>query len=366
MRVLLVEPYYGGSHRAWADGYRKSSEFDVTILDLPARWWKWRMRGGAVTLAEQAAELASTGYRPDVVLVSSMIDLGLLATLLDRVWGRVPFVMYMHESQLTYPDSPLMAPDASYGFTNWTSTLVADAVVFNSEYHRRVFFEEVRRLLRGFPDHRHEHLVDGVAAKSTVLPVGIDLEWVGPPVRDGGDPIIVWNHRWEHDKDPVRFFAGVRRLYESGLRFRLALCGESFRRQPTEFLEAARDFGDIIVHYGEATRKDYRRILARSDIVVSTARQEFFGMAVLEAIAAGAFPVLPDRLSYPAVIPDRFHDAVLYPDGGFVDALARAIENPDRLSLVPGLSEAARIYDWTRVAPRYDALVAEIAAGPGA
>jgi glycosyltransferase involved in cell wall biosynthesis len=356
LNVLLIEPYHGGSHQAWAEGYRSHSSHQVQLLTLPARWWKWRMRGGAVTLAEQAAGLAD-GYRPDVVMVSSMIDLALLRTLLDGIWGRIPTVLYLHESQFTYPDSPQMEPDASYGYTNWTSALVADAVVFNSHYHRRVFFEAAWRMLRGMPDHRHEHLLDPVRARSTVLPVGVDLSWVGERVVDQGPPIVLWNHRWEHDKDPEAFFAAVRQLAAEGIDFRLALCGESFRQMPTEFLNARAEFGDRIVHYGFAELDDYRALLLRSHVVVSTALQEFFGIAVLEAIAAGATPVLPNRLSYPELIPAEFHDRVLY-DGDVTPALRTALAAPPLL-----LGDHLRRFAWPVVAPQYDEALEHLAAG---
>lgn len=51
MRVLALEPYYGGSHRAFVDGWASRSRHDWTVLTLPAHHWKWRMRGAAVTMA---------------------------------------------------------------------------------------------------------------------------------------------------------------------------------------------------------------------------------------------------------------------------------------------------------------------------
>jgi glycosyltransferase involved in cell wall biosynthesis len=309
------------------------------------------MRGGAVTLAERAAELAATGYRPDVLLVSSMIDLGLLRSLLAPSWGRVPAVLYLHETQLAYPDSPQLEPDASYAFTNWTSVLAADAVVFNSEFHRRSFFTEVRRLLRGFPDYTHEHLVIDAEAKASVLPVGVELGWVGERRDDGGPPVIVWNHRWEHDKAPEVFLAAVDRLAAEGHEFRLALCGEVFRQSPTDLEAAARHHAGRLVWLGNAPVDRYRAILSAAHIVVSTALQEFFGVAVVEAVAAGAWPVLPNRLSYPEVIPADYHAEALYAEGGLDIALENAL---GRMGPESGLAGSMRRFGWDRVAPAYD------------
>jgi len=47
MKILLVEPFFVGSHASWAKGYQQFSQHDVEILSLPGRHWKWRMYGGA-------------------------------------------------------------------------------------------------------------------------------------------------------------------------------------------------------------------------------------------------------------------------------------------------------------------------------
>ena len=49
--VVVVEPWYGGSHRAWADGMVRHSDHAVRLVTHPDRFWRWRLRGGAVTLA---------------------------------------------------------------------------------------------------------------------------------------------------------------------------------------------------------------------------------------------------------------------------------------------------------------------------
>ena len=51
-------------------------------------------------------------------------------------------------------------------------------------------------------------------------------------------------------------------------------------------------------------------MLKSMDVVISTAEHEFFGIAVCEAIWAGAVPVLPRRLSYPELVTtDSLYDS---------------------------------------------------------
>lgn len=63
MNIWLVEPYYTGSHQAWADGYRAHSRNQVHLLTLSGHFWKWRMEGGAITLARLSKAIRQTGRR---------------------------------------------------------------------------------------------------------------------------------------------------------------------------------------------------------------------------------------------------------------------------------------------------------------
>ncbi|TFG42538.1 MAG: hypothetical protein E4H43_03000 [Bacteroidia bacterium] len=44
----------------------------------------------------------------------------------------------------------------------------------------------------------------------------------------------------------------------------------------------------------------------------SAAIQENFGISVIEAMLMGCVPLLPDRLSYPEILPEEFHEHFLY------------------------------------------------------
>jgi glycosyltransferase involved in cell wall biosynthesis len=319
LNVWLLSPYHTGSHQAWAEGYQRYSQHQITLLTLAGRFWKWRMQGGAIELAHQAkSRLAQTpSEMPDVVLATDMVHLPVWVGLLrDVLPGTIPLVCYMHENQLTYPWRPGEKPDLTYAMINWLSQLAADLVLFNSQYHLESWFTELPRLVKHYPDYNHLELVTTVRTHSAVAPVGIPLD--AEPNRAPAQsevPLILWNQRWEYDKRPDRFFALLYRLQAAEIPFRLAVAGENFRNVPAEFEEARNRLHKHIVHWGYLpTRAEYVRLLQQADLVISTADHEFFGISILEAVAAGAFPLLPVRLSYPELIPTALHSVCLYAD----------------------------------------------------
>jgi glycosyltransferase involved in cell wall biosynthesis len=364
MNIWLVEPYYVGSHRAWSDGYQAHSQHDVRLLTLPGRFWKWRMLGGAVTLAHKAQTLDEC---PDLILASDMLNLPVFLVLAGHRLAGVPVAFYFHENQLTYPLQPGEKRDLHYGFINFVSALRADAVFFNSSYHLDSFFDELPRLLKHFPDYNELWAVDVLRAKSQVLPLGLDLarfEAYRPVQSATGRPLLLWNHRWEYDKDPGTFFRAVYALVEEGLDFGLILLGESLRNWPEEFLTARQRLPDHIVHFGFAEDvADYARLLWQADVVVSTALHEFFGAAVVEACACNCFPILPRRLSYPELIPPEHHEACLYDDFDGLLARLRHLIAHIEIARSFSLGEYLAHFDWRRMAARYDWLFERVGGG---
>ena len=383
MKVLILEPYFTGSHKNWAEGYRKFSKHEVDILSLPGNFWKWRMHGGAVTLAQK---YLAGDFAPDLLLATDMLDLTtFLALTKDRTAG-IPTAVYFHENQLSYPWSPedrdvLQKRDKHYGFINYVTALAADAVFFNSGYHRQSFLDELRRFLKHFPDYQDLGNIDKIASKSDVLPLGIDLsrfDEFRPQARkaeeetrksetggrfsnsDAQIPLILWNHRWEFDKNPNDFFQALFILAERGIDFQVAILGECFSRQPKEFILAREVLGDRIVHFGYAESfADYAAWLWRTDILPVTSKQDFFGASVVEAIYCGCLPLLPNRLAYPELLPVQQFAGCFYQEfDGLVELLAAAIQESG--TAPAGFSEDARKYDWSAMATQYDETLATI------
>jgi glycosyltransferase involved in cell wall biosynthesis len=194
--------------------------------------------------------------------------------------------------------------------------------------------------------------------------VGCDLHWLrrhaGRGARDG-PPVILWNHRWEFDKDPELFFSVMDDLAAAGLDYRLILAGACSQVKPKPFLAARRRHHDRILSYGYVpSRRDYARLLGKADIVVSTALQENFGVSVVEAVACGAWPLLPRRLAYPEVLPTAWHDACLYDSRA---DLVRRLETLLRTGLPPALEQEKLAqdmlrYDWSALIGSFDDLLA--------
>lgn len=365
--IVLLEPYLTGSHAAWTREYAAHSRHRVRILGLEGRHWKWRMHGGAVTLARQ---FLAEGLRPDLLLATDMLDLTTFLALTRNVTARTPVALYFHENQLTYPWSPgdadpALRRDAHYGFINYAGALAADAVLFNSDYHRRTFLEALPGFLAAFPDHREPESVAAISEKSRVLPLGLDLRALdGPAAPRVGPPLLLWNHRWEYDKNPEEFFRALFRLEELGVEFELAVLGESFRKSPPIFAEARRRLARRLVHWGFVESfADYAAWLRRADLLPVTSIHDFFGAAVVQAIHCDTWPLLPKRLAYPEHLPPARHGEFFYDD--FEDLVARlaglcrGIEGVRRMPTRPLVAR----YDWTALAPDYDALFTCLARG---
>jgi glycosyltransferase involved in cell wall biosynthesis len=368
-RVLLVEPYHGGSHRAWADGLVRHSSHEIHLVTHDAAYWRWRLRASALTLAEQVVDVVREHGPPDVLLVSDMVHLPALLGFLRRDVGDPAVALYVHENQLTHPVGPRDRPDEGLALANWLSMAVADRVLVNSEAQLAELHAAVPVLLGRALDHGHQHRLDEVWARTEVLPVGVELAGIAPDGHAPPDaPLVVWNHRWDREKRPDRLFSALHRLADEGVAFRLALAGENLRIDPQEFDRIRARLGERVVHVGALDDAGYRRLLASADVTASTAEHETFGIAAVEAMAAGCVPLLPNRLSYPEIVAPQWHEAVLYEDGELRDRLRRVLTDlPAARAAVDGLAASVRRWDWSVIAPRYDAVLSDLgrrSAGP--
>ncbi|KAM7408006.1 hypothetical protein PAMA_003643 [Pampus argenteus] len=351
--VLLVEAFYGGSHKQLID-LLKAHVCGCSAFTLPAKKWHWRARTAALHFSQTIPSCPS--YR--VLFSSSVLNLCELVALRPDL-ARLKKVLYFHENQLVYPVRKDQDRDFQYGYNQVLSCLVADVVVFNSAFNMDSFLSSISSFMKKIPDHRPRDLDQLIRPKCVVLYYPIQFpnvtrllprhkclrrpaepSHVDDLIRQQGDqqhrpnepqslrpeegdlhessyepdndrqmkPLhIVWPHRWEHDKNPELLFSSLIKLKQKGFKFHLSVLGETFTDVPEVFLEARRLLDSHILHWGFLSDKDnYLAVLCQADVVVSTAKHEFFGVAMLEAVHCGCYPLCPKALVYPEIFPAEY------------------------------------------------------------
>ncbi|XP_066855775.1 tRNA-queuosine alpha-mannosyltransferase isoform X2 [Anser cygnoides] len=409
MTVLLIEAFYGGSHKQLMDLLQEELKEECVLCTLPAKKWHWKARTAALYFMQTVP--TNPNYR--ILFASSVLNLAELAALRPDL-GKLKKVLYFHENQLAYPVQNWKERDFQYGYNQILSCLVADVVVFNSAFNMESFLTSIGKFMKLIPDHRPKDLEKIIRPKCQVLyfPVrfpdvsrfmpehklahlenligvksnGDAYQFAGLPgqqksralgglmknsnvCRESGlceaqpglcttqheglhSPLtaperlnkseasestnpcqeedkqhltfnlcniwsgmdyqqrplhVAWPHRWEHDKDPETFFKVLLKLKEKELPFRVSVLGECFTDVPDIFSEAKKALGSSVLHWGYLPSKDdYFQALCTADVVISTAKHEFFGVAMVEAVYCGCYPLCPKALVYPEIFPAEY------------------------------------------------------------
>ena len=323
MRALLLSAYAAVSHQFWAEQVMAHIDADWTYLTLPPRHFSWRVRGNPLTWALKEHETLNQPY--DLVLATSMVDLATLIGLYSCL-GNAKKVVYFHENQFAYPESDQQVSLVEARMVNLYSALAADVVVFNSAYNRDAFVDGARSFLKKMPENlpvakrletlrNHARILpvpilpapthqkpthSGPVLPASFIPLFCNRSNINRPSR------VIWNHRWEYDKNPQDFFTALYALSEQGVPFELVVMGQQFRQSPDVFEQARQRLNAHIIAWGPQPDSDYKAFLSEGGIVVSTTWHEFQGLAIMEAAQHGVLPLVPDRLCFPELYPPDY------------------------------------------------------------
>ena len=364
LNILYIEPYYTGSHKQWINSYKRYSKHNIEILKLSGQKWKWRMHGGAVTLAYEFNKLNKNF---DIILCSDMLNLPVFKSLCNYKIESSKVVMYFHENQLSYPWSPQdddlkLNRDLHYHFINYTSSLVSDHNYFNSQYHLDSYMKELLKYLKKMPDFRNEDTLDEILVKSSILPIGCELKINKSFVIKA--PIILWNHRWEYDKNPEMFFNVLFDLNDRGINFSLIVVGQKYKEYPDIFNKAKKKLKNNILHFGYCeSNEEYLHLIKKSNILPVTSYQDFFGISIVEAVSNGNYPILPTRLSYPELFDFKNNSDLFYNNKSELkNKLINIINNIENIKdRVNNLSDYVfEKYSWMRITEKYDSNFIEL------
>ncbi|WNL37368.1 DUF3524 domain-containing protein [Halomonas sp. PAMB 3232] len=349
MRVLLLSAYEAVSHRYWADQLTaRLDDIEWVRLSLTPRHFAWRIRGNP--LSWWLREHATLSQAFDVVLATSMVDLATLIGLFPHL-GQARKIVYFHENQFAYPSSSEQRPPVEAMMVNLYSALAADEVAFNTAFNRDSFIDGAKAFLKKMPDKLPVAApLEALRRRARVLPVPLETR---PGEAASGSSInrIIWNHRWEYDKNPQDFFEVLFQLSQAGVSFELAVVGQRFRDAPAVFDEARERLGAHIHCWGPLEYQQYQALLDEGGIVVSTAWHEFQGLAIMEAAQRGARPLVPARLCFPELYPAAFcYDGTR---DGLFERLKGWLEVPE--SRPPALD--LQTFEWPQWQARYRELI---------
>ncbi len=307
MKILLLSAYHAQSHARWCrELVANTPQANWTLLTLPGRRFSWRYPGNAYSWFMTERETLQQPY--DLIVCTSMVNLSVLRGLIPSL-SQVRTIVYCHENQFAYPlQHDIVQRDWLYfAIQNLYTMLAGDVLLFNSQYNLMSLLKGVRKLLKKMPDFAPRSCIKEIGHKSQVLPVPIDNAYLQKrePTQKERDWIhLVWNHRWEYDKGPDILLHTLESL---SVPYKLSLVGQQFSRHPAEFDTIESKFSAHLLHFGYLESKTaYQNLLKTADCILSTAKHDFQGLAMMDAIGLGCMPLAPNRLAYPEYIPQDF------------------------------------------------------------
>ncbi|XP_073829500.1 tRNA-queuosine alpha-mannosyltransferase isoform X2 [Musca autumnalis] len=312
--ILIIEPFYGGSHKQLIDTLIECLNVtDYEIFSLPAKKWHWRARTGALYFSQVIPQ----NHEYKVLFTSSVLNLAELLGCRPDL-NVCKKIVYFHENQLVYPVREVKERDCQYGLNQIMTCLAADNVIFNSNFNRTSFLDNIQPFLNIQPDLKLKHLREKIEKKCEViyfpikfhafpnkrLIVGGDVQMNSLTTENANDCLhLIWPHRWEHDKNPKLLVEVLLELNKRQVDFKVTICGETYNTSPEAFEGLQDKLGSKLINFGFLSRDKYVKTLLDGDVVISTAGHEFYGVAMLEATYCGCMPIAPNKLVYPELYP---------------------------------------------------------------
>lgn len=112
VKILVVEPFYGGSHKQLLDTILESlqQKVDYDLFTLPAKKWHWRARTSALYFSQ----VIPHDHSYSVLFTSSVLNMAELLGMRPDL-NRCRKIVYFHENQLVYPVREIKDRDCQYG-----------------------------------------------------------------------------------------------------------------------------------------------------------------------------------------------------------------------------------------------------------
>ncbi|MFU8847951.1 MAG: DUF3524 domain-containing protein [Opitutales bacterium] len=364
MRILLLSAYHSASHRYWCEGLMAAMpKVEWTLKTQPARHFSWRIRASGCIWGLADDPDFDRDY--DLIIATSLTDVVNLKAHRPALRD-TPLWLYFHENQFAHPlsDRQWESHQQGWQFQSMQNAFLADHISFNTTFNFDSFIAGARSLLKKFPEKLPGRPLDRIIERADVLPVPLTERFRAFYNEPKRAKRIIWNHRWEWDKQPKVFLDALIALHREGFDFELAMLGSGSGRAPYAFREEADILSDHLIHWGEADEDRYAGFIRSADIGVSAALHDFQGLAMLELAQAGATVVVPRRVAYPEVLPGACFYAGAPDDperdtANLKTALAEALTADRRRQIDP-----SRLPTWEHFQANYRERIEKLSASP--
>lgn len=358
-KILFIEPFYKGSHRYFLDNIKSRSRHEITTLTKNGVFWKWKF------LESSIANNLEVDHDFDIIIGSNMLNLATWAGINRKRIGKAKLALYFHENQLTYPENEKQdSNNAFFGFKNLTSCFAADHVIFNSEFHMKSLLNAGKRLSKKLPSSIPTNYFESLEQNSSVLGIGIDITRLNSYKKrqENEIPVILWNHRWEFDKNPELFLNTLIELKNENVAFKLIMLGSAPKKLLPIFSKAQEVLKDNIIQWGRVSSFDeYAKYLWMADILPVTSNHDFFGISVLEATACHTLPLLPKRCAYPDHFDvNQYSDLYYETDEEFKLKLKTVLLNDAPKRDIHELAQIVDQFSWENVIAQFDKMMEQL------
>ncbi|WP_152266627.1 glycosyltransferase family 4 protein [Agriterribacter humi] len=229
--------------------------------------------------------------------------------------------------------------------------LSAKKIIFISEAYRK-------RLLAHpyFSNYRDE-----LAAKSIVLPNGIDPYWLNNAVILSHQKLqaparLLYVGKISRGKNLLRLITVVIRLNSSGIKCVLHIAGSGSGKYYQAVASLIKKHRELLVYHGAITDKASLLSLYReSDLFVMPSRKETFGLVYVEALSQGIPVIYTKNEGIDGFFPPETGESVNCDDEDDISFKIRKIlENYSIYCFEPQKITCA--FNWTSIAEKYSAI----------
>ena len=288
-------------------------------------------------IAELAERLANA--RPDVIHAHGMFSSLAIGSLIAARRLDVPSVSTIHS--LLQPWPVFVAATVIFRlFSNRASLITAVSAAAANDVRRASGREVVQ------------------------IPNGVHLgEWRTPHGSSDGVHIVAIT-RLVRKKSPVDLVYGLHEALRRAprRRVRMTIAGDGPERSRVEREAARLKISGHLELRGACTRAEVRELLATASMLVQPGRYEAFGLALLEARAAGVPVVAMASGGVPELVEDRRHGLLADTAQAFRTAVAELATNDDlRARCAAAAPQGLERFDWPRVIADHEAVYARAA-----